>query len=130
VEFKKEDSPILSTSHPNYLRTQKIPLFMTYHSSIGFYTRLSAIHYYQKLSQPSGSFSSRTFTYDNDKFWIWNLNVGYRLAKRKGNFSVVVNNLLDKNFKYFNSKFRTDVALPPELSHDRSITFKINLNIN
>lgn len=118
---KTTASPILTL--PLELKTRKIPIVFSYQNSTGFNTKLTASHYDQKIVLPTGTGS----TSDSDKFLLINLALGYKLPDKKGNISLIINNLLDEDFKYYNSDIWAGSARNPEVQHDRSILLQFSI---
>ena len=85
------------------LRTHRIPLQFNYFHKSGFNASLKAIYVEQKgsfpdLSVPPGPFP--IFVDGEDKFWVFNTSLGYRLPKRYGVIAVKINNLFDQDFRF------------------------------
>ncbi len=80
------------------LRTNRLNLEGNFFHPNGVFAGLKASYVYQE-----GEFGDPEFpptTRDDDKFWVVDAKVGYRLPNRWGNISLEIKNLFDKKFKY------------------------------
>ena len=114
-EFSRETLPI---SEPQKLTTRKLPLSLKLHFPSGWSSSLTTTFYEQDIL---------TSTHDNDKFWLADAQVGYRLPKRLGQINLEVRNLLDTEFNYYDATFRTGMAQPATINHERSIWLRLAL---
>jgi len=103
------------------LSTNRLLLGMGYYHPGGFSARLQAVYVDQR-----GTFIdifSFTDTYkDNDRFWIANASMSYRLSKQNGIISLEAKNLFNKHFKFQD----TDPS-NPSLYPERLILAKFTL---
>ncbi len=80
--------------------THRLPLGISFFHPAGVTLRFGASYVYQ-----NGTF---TDTYSrlvrgNDRFWLMDAGIGYRLPKRSGLISLEVKNILDKKFRFQNT---------------------------
>lgn len=80
------------------LKTHKLPLRVSFHHPAGIGAWVKATYVDQK-----GVFFDQfllSTAKDNDRFWVVDASVGYRLPKRLGVVSIEARNLLDAKFKF------------------------------
>jgi outer membrane receptor protein involved in Fe transport len=105
------------------VRTQRLPLEVRFHHTSGFRTGLRASYIEQK-----GDFSANEFgatgvaTHQEDRFWILDASLGYRLPNRRGELSLNVDNLLDETFR-----FQDIDPLNPSIAPERMAYFRFTL---
>ena len=104
----------------NLLKTHRFPLGFSYFHPCGFIARLNPTYVDQE-----GVFGDPFFgppLKDDDKFWVVDATIGYRLPNRWGLVSIEAKNLLDEEFKFQD----TDPA-NPTIYPERLILGKITL---
>jgi outer membrane receptor protein involved in Fe transport len=126
-KYKREIQASSAINEPSEVKTTIIPLVLTYHNNIGLFSTLEANYVDQEVVQPT---SATTFAHNQDNFWVLDLGLGYKLAKRNGTISVTVNNLLDEDFNYHDVAFRSGTAQSPRFSHERSYLIKASFSLN
>jgi len=102
------------------VKTHSVPLGINFFHPSGLSAGLKATYYDQ-----DGKFIRKdTLEYENgdDKFWVLDAAINYRLPKRYGFLTVGATNLLDENFDYAD----TDVD-NPRIQPDRTIFGKITI---
>jgi hypothetical protein len=118
-EFERvKDDPLLGEG--GNLDTHRIPLGVGFYHPSGLSASLTAT-YYRQLGNLI-NFTSFSLEPVNDHFWIVDPAINYRLPKRYGFVTVGATNLLDKNFKYFDTDFN-NARIQPK----RTIFFKLTL---
>jgi outer membrane receptor protein involved in Fe transport len=102
------------------LKTHRVPLGVNFFHPTGITTRLNATYVYQEgdFGDPFVGVES-----DDDRFWVVDAAVGYRLPKRYGFVSIEAKNILDEEFKFQD----TDPA-NPQIIPDRMILGRITLS--
>jgi len=105
------------------IETQRVPLSLRYFSNSGLSAGFTVSHIDQKIQQ----FDSLTGIGENDqeRFWIVDASLVYRLPKRYGFISLEVKNLLDEEFRY-QEPDPNIVTLYP----DRLFLVRLGLNFN
>jgi outer membrane receptor protein involved in Fe transport len=96
--FERFDRNEASSGQENILelRTHRFPLGIRYFSPRGWYASARAVHIDQ-----SGSFAGLGFLpAGEDRFWVVDGAIGYRLPKRYGRVSFEVKNLFDSEFRF------------------------------
>ncbi len=88
--FEKQEGEII---RPQKLDTHRAQLGVRYSSASGARILVNGNYVDQEITQ----FDST----DNDEFWIVDTAVGYRFPRRLGIASLVIKNLLDEKFRYF-----------------------------
>jgi outer membrane receptor protein involved in Fe transport len=85
----------------------------------------------------TGSFVDQTvrdtpsgFDQEEESFWVLDLELGYRLPKRRGILSLAVNNLLDQRFLYQDRNYLVNEPTPARYIPDRTIVAKISLSLD
>jgi outer membrane receptor for ferrienterochelin and colicin len=124
--FDRENS-ITGIGEPSELETHRIPLSINYFLPAGLFFKLHAGYNKQKilLRLPENAFQG-----DEDRFWLVDTQLGYRLPKRGGVVSIVVKNLLDKTFKFYESNFQSGLEKSPTRQPERTIFVKLTLLFN
>ncbi len=103
------------------VETNYFPLGINFFHPSGFYGGLKGTYVNQK-----GSFERRfpVGIFDGeDKFWLVDAAVGYRLPKRFGLLSIGVTNLFDKEFQYYDTDPEN-----PRIQPARSVFAKITIS--
>ena len=112
--FERFDRNEASSGDENILdlRTHRVPVGIRYFSTKGWYASAKAVH----ISQ-SGSFAGLGFSpAGEDRFWVVDAAIGYRLPKRKGQLSFEVRNLFDKEFSFQDADPGNPVVKPRRLA--------------
>lgn len=86
------DSPLF-----NKVDTHRLPIGVSFFHSAGFILRFKTTYVYQ-----DGQFSypGIGIVPGNDRFWVTDAGIGYRLPKRFGMISLEVKNLFDREFNF------------------------------
>jgi outer membrane receptor protein involved in Fe transport len=102
------------------IKTHRLPLKISFFHPLGFSAWMKATHVNQR-----GEFgnSSDGIVRGDDKFWVVDASIGYRLPKRWGLITLEARNLFDEEFKFQD----TDPA-NPRIYPDRLILGKITLS--
>jgi len=129
-EFKREIQSISSVSVPSEVITKSIPLNIKYFANNQFFTSLTATYVDQRVAQPTQILPTLLVTHTNDTFWVLDYEFGYRLPKRNGVLSLVVNNMTDEAFNYQDTNFFTGLESDPRFSHNRTYFIKLSINID
>lgn len=90
------------TNRPEELTTFSMPLAVNYFHPNGFFATVGGTFVDQEVQRPESS----TFAQGDDSFFLVDLAVGYRFAKRRGVVSLGVKNLFDKKFMFQDDSFR------------------------
>lgn len=102
-ELFERDSEFTGEFQATRVRTQRVPLTLSYFHPNGFSARLRATYIEQRgeFATNAGGFRSDFPTeHKKDDFWLLDAALGYRLPKRRGLISVGVSNLFDQSFKF------------------------------
>jgi outer membrane receptor for monomeric catechols len=111
---------------PDSVRTVSFPLVARYFNPNGFFASAGVTYVDQQVT---GGESYARKTGDSD-FLVFDLGVGFRLPKRTGLISLVVQNLFDKDFDYLDNSYRNfqdEPAIGP-YAPDRTITAQVTVN--
>uniref|UniRef100_UPI0005EBBE67 hypothetical protein n=1 Tax=Methyloterricola oryzae TaxID=1495050 RepID=UPI0005EBBE67 len=103
LEYYREDFANLESidqGGPRDTQTQYIPASVAYFDPTGWFTRLRATHYHQRVSDGSRSGSDDAVFLD--------LGLGYRFPRRLGLLEVQLQNLLDQHYRYEAYGLRAD----------------------
>ena len=126
-EFSKDITASVSTSEPSKLTTRKLPISFKFYYPNNWLGSLTTTYYNQDVIQP---LSATSFKHDKDDFWISDVIIGYRFNKRKGQIGLEVRNIFDKKFKYYDSTFRSGMAQPASIYHERSVWLRMGLTFD
>jgi hypothetical protein len=118
--FKRETEFSLGVKE---VETHRVPLGINFYHPSGLSAMLKASFVNQHGSfERQNPFATGTFTRDDDKFWLFDTAIRYRLPKRLGFISVGAKNLLNKHFKFFDPDY-----FNPSIQPGRLIYTKITL---
>jgi hypothetical protein len=99
--YSSDPLPLLGYSH---MSLDKLPLELRYFSRTGFTIGARATHVQQEgefqTGFPPTPFDPVPLAYGEDRFWVLDAFVGYRLRNRRGLLSLNADNLLDEDFQY------------------------------
>jgi tetratricopeptide (TPR) repeat protein len=110
---------------PALVRTRSLPMQIRYFDPTGFFGGLTGTFVDQTVRDtPLG------FDREDESFWVVDLELGYRLPKRRGILSLEIRNLLDESFLYQDRNFLAIEPVPARYIPDRSIVGKISLSFD
>jgi Tfp pilus assembly protein PilF/opacity protein-like surface antigen len=135
-DFKRDKD---FTDGAKEVETHYIPLGINFFHPSGLSASLKGTYIDQNGKyERQGTFG--TFEDGDDKFWIVDAAISYRLPKRYGFISVGVTNLFDEDFKYFDTErknisitqfgsnlYRSPPLVLPRIQPDRSVFLKFTL---
>jgi hypothetical protein len=115
-EKLKRDSSF--TDGPSELTTHRVPLGVNFYHPSGLIGYVTQTYFNQE-----GSFEAFPqqgiiggFKSGSASFWTTDLGVSYRLPNRYGLFTIGVNNLFDKNFRWFDADVTNSSIQPNRLA--------------
>jgi len=101
-KFTNQDASLAVGETPDRVRTWTVPVKATYFHPSGWFVGAGVTYVDQEVRCDASSLLAQG---DSD-FTLANVAVGYRLPKRRGLFSLAVQNIFDKDFRAsFISKF-------------------------
>ena len=117
--YEKEEGEVLI---PFKLVTHRAPVGISYFWHAGYFVDGIATYVDQEYTGQTGT--------ADDQFWIADLAVGYRLPRRRGILQLVVKNMLDEKFNYFDPAFRTLARVPrgPVFAPERQVFAQLSLS--
>ncbi len=95
------------------LKTQRVRLGSSFFHASGLFARLQASYFDQ-----AGEFFdwlSLAALHDSDRFWVFDVSIGYRLPKRFGFIALEAKNLFDQDFKFQDTDPGNLVVSPEQL---------------
>ena len=100
--FERFDRPrdILSAEHFYKLRTHRVPLDLRYFAKEGVFAQLAVTRLFQKGLFPALSATSAPPFSGEDRFWVVDASIGFRIPRRIGRFAVEMKNLFDEDFRF------------------------------
>jgi hypothetical protein len=99
-QYERFDRDRQAAFHIKNVTTQRFPVGINFYHPSGFIAQLKATYFDQEgRFQPQGS-DPDIFLSGEDRFWIIDALIGYRLPKRLGLIRVGVDNLFNESFKY------------------------------
>jgi tetratricopeptide (TPR) repeat protein len=125
-KFENQSDSQLADLVPSSIRTISLPLVARYFSPNGFFASVGVTYVDQTVT---GEETYAHKTGDSD-FLIFDMGVGFRLPKRTGLISLVVQNLFDEDFDYLDNSYRTfqdEPAIGP-YAPDRTITAQLTVH--
>jgi len=93
----------VSTLDSFLVTTWTVPAQATYFHPSGWFGGIGVTYVDQEVRRESTSLGAQ----GDDNFTLADASIGYRFAKRRGVFSLSVNNIFDKNFEYQDESYRT-----------------------
>jgi hypothetical protein len=118
------DDPSVDPDLPLEVKTKSYPVTLQYFHPSGFFGHLGSTYVDQEYTDQVDSESG------DDSFTVTDLSVGYRLPKRRGAFSITVQNVTDEEFNYQDDSYRTFEDEPSSGPYipDRLVTGRLTLN--
>jgi tetratricopeptide (TPR) repeat protein len=113
------DAPLV-TDAPTGVRDFFIPMGVRYFGPHGLFGGIMGTYVDQHVELETQPASSETF-------WVWDAAIGYRLPRRQGTIMLQGKNLLDTDFNYQDSNFRTNEPVDPRWIPARSVFLTISL---
>src|SRR5262245_28692342 len=86
---------------PRDVKTQLLPVSMSYYDSSGWFARLGATGLWQRVGPSTLTLTPVT---QQESVWLANALVGHRLPRRFGSASLEGNNLFDKSFNFYDAE--------------------------
>jgi Flp pilus assembly protein TadD len=116
---------VIDTNAPQ-VRTDRLPLSISLHYPSGFFMKLKTTYIEQ-----SGSFLDASYTEGegHSKFWVTDVQLGYRLPNRIGIVTVGCDNIFDRQFRMHDIENFTMTNQFPQYQPDQFIYSKLTLNI-
>ncbi len=108
------------TFSPQALTTQRTPLGLSYHWPTGIYLQAEGTYVDQEIKESGVT--------QQDDFWNVDAVVGYRFPKRYGKAEIIVKNLLDEEFSYYDLSFHTGDFLTPRYQPERQVLARFTIN--
>jgi hypothetical protein len=105
---------------PQELTTQRTPIGFTYHWPMGLYLQALGTYVDQEIH--------RSGIVEQENFWNIDTALGYRFPKRYGKFEIIVKNLLDEEFRYFDLSYYSPELQMPQFQPERQLFARITLN--
>lgn len=107
-------------SFPVEVMTRRIPIAAKYYHPNGLFARLGVTYVDQAVAfQPE--FPETQASTDDERFWVADASVGYRLPKRWGIFTLDVANVFDQDFRYEDANFQIGEPRIPIFQPERQI---------
>jgi hypothetical protein len=117
--YGSEPIALLGYSH---MKTEQLPVEIRYFSRGGITIGTRASHVQQSGEFIQSAFDPVTVVPGEDRFWVVDAFVGYRLPNRRGLLSLTADNLLDESFQ-----FQDVDPSNPSLFPERLISFRFTL---
>ncbi|MEJ2396382.1 MAG: TonB-dependent receptor [Candidatus Thiodiazotropha sp.] len=107
---------------PQVLSTQRTPIGFNYHWPVGIYLQAVGTYIDQKFHGASGEI-------EQENFWNIDTALGYRFPKRYGKLEIIVKNILDEEFCYYDLSFHSPGEIHlPSFQPERQIFTRLTLN--
>jgi hypothetical protein len=125
-ERSRYDSAPVALFGYSHMTTARLPLEIRYFSRSGWTFGARASHVDQEgdfqTATAASPFDPPVFSAGEDRFWVLDAFVGYRLANRRGLLSLNADNLLDEQFQ-----FQDVDPTNPSLFPERLVSFRFTL---
>ena len=128
LDQERELTNSITLNVPYELTTQKIPLSLKFFSNYGFTYAMTASYFNQEILEYKSVSGQTIKNSDSDSFTIVDAEINYKLPKRAGKISLIINNAFNQDFKYEDTTFRNQLAQQPSIQHDRSISLRATFN--
>ncbi len=125
-KFENQSDSEVADFVPSSVTTVSLPLVARYFNPNGFFAS-AGVTYVDQTVRGDESYAYQTG--DSD-FVVFDLGVGYRLPKRAGLISLVVQNVFDEDFAYLDNSYRTfqdEPSIGP-YAPDQTITAQLTVN--
>jgi len=102
-KFRNKRDSVMALDVPKSVTTLSLPVVARYFHPNGLFATLGATYVDQEVD------GENLYLYEtgSSDFVVFDLGVGYRLPKRQGVLSLVVQNLFDREFDYLDDSYRT-----------------------
>ncbi|HMC82569.1 MAG TPA: hypothetical protein VKL61_04985, partial [Candidatus Polarisedimenticolia bacterium] len=104
----------------NFVRTEKIRPQVRFFLPSGFFAGAIATHYNQETHWTDDLTLPGQFT-ESSKFWVADVQAGYRLPKRYGSVILEGRNITDREFSFFDRAVQ-DAVIPA-----RTVSLRLNI---
>jgi tetratricopeptide (TPR) repeat protein len=111
-QYEKFDRDIRFTFNAEEVRTSRVPLGVNFIHPSGVSVNLQETYYHQEGEFETLEVPTGVLTHGEDRFWIADASVSYRLPKRHGSITVGANNLFDKDFQYYDTSVGSHIQNP------------------
>jgi tetratricopeptide (TPR) repeat protein len=114
----------LDIDQPRELTTHRLPLALNYFHPDGWFggLRLTPVIQKAQFGDGFGAYYSA-----DDRFWLTDITMGYRLPARRGLISISVRNLFDQEFLYQDSNFQTNEPRLSAILPERNVLARLTL---
>jgi tetratricopeptide (TPR) repeat protein len=106
---------------PQVLKTMRLPIGVNYHWPSGFFLKTEGIYIDQEITRNGNQ-------HDKEDFWNFDLVTGYRFPKRYGKVELIVKNLLDEKFDYYDAGYNKDEMPNPQYWPERQLFLRLSLD--
>lgn len=105
---------------PESLSTQLSPISLSYHWPSGIYLLTKGTYIDQEITLCCQE--------DRSNFWNFDAVLGYRFPNRLGKAEIIVKNLLDEKFNYYDLDFHNEIFSEPRFQPKRQLFARIVIN--
>ncbi|MGH8478987.1 MAG: TonB-dependent receptor domain-containing protein, partial [Gammaproteobacteria bacterium] len=109
----------IPASEPDTITTHRAPLTLRYHHPSGLFMRIGSTYVNQDVATVEVE--------GDDRFWVTDISVGYRLPKRWGITEAGAKNLFDEEFDFHDINFNTGEPVMPLFLPDRLLFVQVSL---
>jgi tetratricopeptide (TPR) repeat protein len=119
VGFEKDH--FTGTLSPQLVKTKRFPIGFNYYWPFGLFFKSEAIYINQEITQ-NGTED------DREEFWNFDIVTGYRFPKRFGKVEIIVKNLFDETFDYYDAGYHIDEIATPQYWPARQVFARFSIN--
>ncbi len=105
---------------PKKLSTSRTPIGLSYHWPSGLFLDFEGNRIDQEITQNGIT--------EQDSFWNVDAVLGYRLPKRIGKVEIIVKNMLDEEFNYYDLSFHSNENVLSQFQPERQLFLRFLLN--
>jgi tetratricopeptide (TPR) repeat protein len=116
-----ENDNFTGTLSPQVLKAKRIPIGINYYWPSGFFLKTEGIYIDQKITRNGNQ-------HDRSDFWNFDVVTGFRFPKRYGKVELIIKNLLDEKFDYYDAGYSEDQMPNPQYWPERQLFLRFSLN--
>jgi tetratricopeptide (TPR) repeat protein len=121
VRLAFENDSFTGTFSPQVIKAKRVPIGINYYWPSGFFLKTEGIYIDQKITRNGDQ-------NDQSDFWNFDVVTGYRFPKRYGKVELIIKNLLDEKFNYYDAGYSEDQMPNPQYWPERQLFLRFSLD--
>jgi tetratricopeptide (TPR) repeat protein len=106
---------------PQKVKTKRVPIGINYHWPFGLFIKAEGIYINQEITRLG-------YLEDREDFWNFDIVTGYRFPNRYGKIELILKNLLNEKFDYYDAGYHVDEIATPQYWPDRQVFARFSIN--